>query len=370
LGLAVLGVVTLGLAPLAGEVRAAVGWNLTASPLTLILDRDQVLTFRATDTAAGFDIACVRISISNDIEVRSASVTATSGPRPWTVSHSKSGGSGTRVSAINPNDLAPLGPGDWVEFEVDVTADELGLETLTALAYEDDSCTGPALSAIALVLTIVALPIQTPVPTPTPAPSAPPTPSPSPAPSIVPIPSLVPSILPSAAPSLRPSIEPTATPSASPAPSIVPSPLPGEPEPPRSPAPSADPASASPAPSPAAIVPPAGPPGPGGPPAPSDDAGTSGAPSAGTGQARPGLTARQGDPIGGSGFETITFIGDGFTWLIPTFVAGVPGIIIALVLALQVVAGTVWLPSVRRLRREDDARQRRLRAWLDARPRP
>jgi hypothetical protein len=74
-------------------------------------------------------------------------------------------------------------------------------------------------------------------------------------------------------------------------------------------------------------------------------------------------------PVEASGFEAITFLEGDYAWLVPTFAGGVPGILIAVILAIQVGAGGVWLPSVRKMRREDLARERQLRAWLEARPR-
>ena len=82
-----------------------------------------------------------------------------------------------------------------------------------------------------------------------------------------------------------------------------------------------------------------------------------------------GLTAWGGGRIDASGLDAISFMDNGFAWFIPGFAAGVPGLLIILVLLLQMAAGSAWLPAVRRLRGDQRDRDKRLRAWLEARPR-
>ena len=51
-----------------------------------------------------------------------------------------------------------------------------------------------------------------------------------------------------------------------------------------------------------------------------------------------------------SDFAALSLLGDGYAWLVPSFVAGVPGVLIVLIILLQMLGGIIWAPSIRRLR--------------------
>jgi hypothetical protein len=62
------------------------------------------------------------------------------------------------------------------------------------------------------------------------------------------------------------------------------------------------------------------------------------------------IVLQQGDEFVTAGFGALTLLGDGYAWFVPTFVAGVPGVLIIVILAFQLFGGMIWTPSVRRLR--------------------
>ena len=45
------------------------------------------------------------------------------------------------------------------------------------------------------------------------------------------------------------------------------------------------------------------------------------------------------------GFGAVSLLGDGYGWLVPTFVAGVPGLLIVLIILIQLLGGVIWTPS-------------------------
>jgi hypothetical protein len=51
----------------------------------------------------------------------------------------------------------------------------------------------------------------------------------------------------------------------------------------------------------------------------------------------------------GLGFQSLGLLGDGYAWLVPGLVAGVPGLLLFLLVLGQVVLGVGWLPNAGRL---------------------
>jgi len=58
--------------------------------------------------------------------------------------------------------------------------------------------------------------------------------------------------------------------------------------------------------------------------------------------------------VGGTGLDSLDL------WLVPGAVIAGPGLLALLWLAIQVLAGMVWLPAARRVRGEDSRRRHRL----------
>lgn len=51
----------------------------------------------------------------------------------------------------------------------------------------------------------------------------------------------------------------------------------------------------------------------------------------------------------GTGIASLAALGSSEVWVVPGLVAGVPGLLILLLLAAHVLLGVSWLPGVRRL---------------------
>jgi hypothetical protein len=200
---------------------------------------------------------------------------------------------------------------------------------------------------------------STPTPVPTPKPTPKPTPRPTPAPT--PLPPLP--TLPLPTNSLpQPSPPPARPPSAAPTPSSAaanPSATPAAGEPSAAPRSSPGPSGQEqerPSPRPSAgagpDVPPAGPDG-----APSAPGGVNvsdGAPVSLDGPIFPvdSTTGQVGVEIGG-----IDFLANP-VWAVPAASIAGPGLLVLLWLALQAIGAAAWMPSVRRLRKDEDARTR------------
>lgn len=325
----------------APEVLAASGWTLTHTPNEVKEGRQQVFTLRATDTDGSGDIGCVVIMVPGTFTVQGAAVTDTSAAEPWMASRETVGGK-TRVLVFNVDEDAKLKEGDWVQFTVTATGVDTGSHTWTGDAIQGEDCSGDAfLPQIDLAVTVT--PVPTPAPTPAPTPV--PTPAPTPAPTPSPTPGATARPTPTPGATARPTPTRTSTPvAATPAtnataapspstsvassPSIAPSPTPSAPE-------------ASDRAAPVAATRPGG--GPGG-----IDPGTlsSGEPDSAA------IVVQLDDEFDTSGFAAISLLGDGYAWFVPTFVAGVPGLLIVLIMLTQLLGGVAWTPAIRRLRSE------------------
>ena len=159
-------------------------------------------------------------------------------------------------------------------------------------------------------ITVRPKPASTPVPTPSPTATPEPTPRPTPEPTPKPTPESTP----------RPTPEPTPKPTPRPT---------RQPAPTDSPSPTEDAESATPA---GVVIGPDG--GSGGPP-------------------RDTLVIQRA-PTGGTSSDSVTLDAglaaafDGFTWQVPMLVLTVPGLLVVLAVGLQILAGAVWIPVMRR----------------------
>jgi hypothetical protein len=61
------------------------------------------------------------------------------------------------------------------------------------------------------------------------------------------------------------------------------------------------------------------------------------------------MTADGGDAAVSVGFDAgVAAAFDGFSWQVPALVISVPGMLVVIAVALQVLGGLAWLPVVRR----------------------
>lgn len=356
---------------LPATVLAARAWTLTASPSTLSEGQQAAVTLTVTNTgtdSGGDELTCVRISIPASFSVASATIVSVKGvtsaaTHGWTVVASS-----TVVTFKNPSDKNPLvGPpiGDSAVFRISGTASSPGAMTWTASGADkpggatSTSCGSGTFPTKTLTFNVdpsatpaptpTATPRPTPIPTPAPTPAPTPRPTPTPAPTLTPAPS--PSRTPQ--PTVRPSPTATSTPSVTPVP--VPSASASGPPPSASPSGAAHPSVA-----------------PGGPPTLGSGGGTpSAAPGAGDTTGGSGGRTDQGGgppvdplvipPASSSGGAATTAEGLDTTasdallnlgllgWTVPALALSVPGILVVIVVALQLVGGVAWLPVARRI---------------------
>lgn len=55
--------------------------------------------------------------------------------------------------------------------------------------------------------------------------------------------------------------------------------------------------------------------------------------------------------VAGLGIDALALLGDGQMWFVPAFVVSVPGLLVILAIALQMIGGLAWLPVMRRTMR-------------------
>jgi outer membrane biosynthesis protein TonB len=303
--------------PAAGAVRT---WTLTRSPAAITAGSRTAVTLVVTDTGGSggsSPLGCLTVAIPSGFGVSSASVTAAPAGKTWAASVAGAGPATVTVRAAS--DKARLVGGsrrESVTFRVAVTGRSPGAFAWTGTAYADRSCSRSLGGSQRLTVTVTAAPTPRPTPKPTPRPTAKPTPRPTPAPTPKPKPSPTPPAEPAA--SLGPSTAPTLPPPASPVP------------PTSGPNASATPRP-TPSPTPVAALP-AGPLTPGGPP-PDEFV------VAGSGPARDEISIGLGDlgPL------------VSLEWLVPAAVLAVPGLLLVVAVAAQVVGGIVWVPVSRRV---------------------
>jgi hypothetical protein len=68
-----------------------------------------------------------------------------------------------------------------------------------------------------------------------------------------------------------------------------------------------------------------------------------------------------GSGLVGLGSEVLALLDDPFLWFVPGAVVGVPGLLVLLWIALQMVGALAWVPAVRRMSGEPVAAGRRRR---------
>ena len=301
-----------------GLALGAADWSMTRSPSSI--PKLSTATFTIVATNAGSEnqataVGCINLAIPSQFNVNSATVTNASG-HSWTASFSNSGGPGTTVSvqATAANQRLTAAAIESVTFAVNVTAgSNPGAHTWTGNAFNGHGCSGSYGEPIAVTVTITGAPAPTPVPTP--RPTVRPTPVPTP---VTGTPKPTPA---------GPGATPQQTQAATPDSSASETPTSSSQEPYVSP-------SASEA-------------------APGQTPG-------GTGSAAPSPVLSLGhapdEPIAPLSFD-FAFFGMQFEWFIPGLAIGVPGLLLILAIALQMVGALAWLPAVRRLLGGSDSRR-------------
>ncbi len=319
-GIAGLSLLALFLA--AAPVSADTPWTISASPTSLVEGRQTqvVLTVRGGTVP----IELIEVNLPSGYTVAAAAPIVAPHGGKWTATIS-----GTRVTFWLNAEPQRIVAGDLATFSITVTPTTTSPQAWTATACQSDGDVPPCLpgapGAQLPPFTILPAPTATPTPPPTPMPTPAPTPRPTPEPTPVASSATTATTAPTRTPteSSRPA-QPTSALSSSPAPS--PSASDAQPSYPIATAPNG-----SPAPVPGAAVSTAGPDAPFG---------------TGTQVEIPQF------PTGGSvdlselgGFASL----GGYSWLVPGFFIGLPGLMILLVVFLQLASGAFFVPVVRRV---------------------
>jgi len=362
-GVAVVLVSTLWLAH-APPAAALLGWSLSGSHTavqagqltvaTLRVSNDNLLSILGVD-----DIGCVHVDVPSAFDIQSAGTTKGS----WVAGYS-----GSRAVIHSTSGGARLGVGESVTFTITALAKTAGSFSWSVRVIRDQDCDGSYItSAETFSVSVAPAPTPAPTPTPTPAPTATPRPTPVPTPRptptsalpmpTAPLPSLPTLPLPSL-PAPSRSLPAAATPSPTPRP---PSSAPDD----REASPSRT-APASTSGSPSASARPSGQQGSDprdgldGAPGPADGPNGGGAAPAAPDREEPVTLDGQlfpTDATGGLGVELagVDLFGNA-VWAIPAATVAGPGLLVLLWLFLQGVGAAAWMPSVRRLRGEDETR--------------
>ena len=296
-------------------------WTFVVVPLTATAGQGTAFTMTATNVAGPDDLGCMEVALPSSFAIGSVSDPVASNGDDWVATQS-----GTTVEVHSLSGGGRLNIGESVTFQVTATPSKAGVTSWPNHAHRQQDCSG---------LTEVGLPVQVVVVPPlvaTPAPTPRPTPSPTARPTVRPSPtaSLPSSLAP--VPSLKPSASATTTAS-----QAVNS---------QRPRPSAS-ASASSAPTATQL--------PGG-------AVATASPGAGAVGGPPSSQAPRVAPDPGAitiGPGTLNVLDGIGTWSVPAAVVGVPGLLVVLWVALQTVGALAWIPAVRRLRGDEDARRQR-----------
>jgi hypothetical protein len=351
----------------ATPAAALLGWSATGSHTAVQAGQQTVATIRVSNdnllSLLGVDdIGCVHVNVGATFEIQS--VTSSNGS--WIGSHA---GGLAVIHADSGGDR--LNVGQSVTFSITALAKSAGSFPWSVRVIRDQDCDGSYISGTETITVNVApaptpAPTPTPTPVPTPTPRSTPTPMPTPTPTpLLPLPTLpLPSLPPPSIPLPLPLPLPGST-APTPSPGVVPpsaAPASDEPDaaPSSTPTPSGTERGSRP-PSSGAVpdgsLPELGgaPPGPGG--GTADDApatGFGGVPVTVDGRLFPidSTTGDVGVEIGGIGFLANP------VWAVPAATIAGPGLLVLLWLFLQAVGAAAWMPSVRRLRRDEDARTR------------
>jgi hypothetical protein len=352
---------------------ASLLWTLVASPLTVVAYQSTTFTFTATNLDALGLLGCLEVDLPSSIQIAGTGTPSASNGASWT---SSINGNAVLVHSISSGGRLSLL--QTVTFTIQARPTAPGSFTLPNHSHVRADCTGTDQPGVALPITVLPGATPTPVPTLTPTPTPKPTPSPTPRPTPTPTSTPTPTPTPTASPAptlpLPTEPLPTLPLPTEPLPSILPTtpPLPGETatptptdgvhaaSPSRSPSPGlaggTQPTSASPrasaSPSASRSADPLAAPGPasGGP-----SSGGSGEGSAG---AAPPLRLEPEELKLNA--ELFDLLGPQ-VWFVPAAAIGAPGLLVLLWVALQTFGTLAWLPSVRRMRGQEERRSARSR---------
>jgi len=345
LGTAVLAMFLL-LVPMATVTATVKSWSADANPSVVHLPSTKVLV---TATNLGIDssstaIGCVKISIPADVGVIGADIALEPVGKSWVVA--TSGGNPAVVTAHAVTNADWLTGGtvqESIGIAVTAAPSSNGSTTWTATAFRTKNCTLASTEVIAMSLDVIGA-AATPTPTPKP------TPTPTPKPTATPVPTANPTPSPATA-------TPTPLPAATPVPPGATSAPPG-----------ATATATQPATGPLSSTSTASPDGsaiPGTSPDPTIDTSAGGSPGP-TSSPDPGAlggVTSGGDSGGPSdaftiGGTSIDEIGDlsgelsasvlGVEWAVPAIIMAVPGLLLIIVILIQAMGASVWLPIVRR----------------------
>ena len=324
------------LAPTATVMAAVKTWSAVADPGIVHQPATAVLV---TATNLGIDspsaaIGCVKISIPADVDVLGSTIVSEPAGKSWVVA--ASGGSPTVVTAhavTNADWLVGGSAQESVGIVIAAAPSSNGATTWTATAYRTKNCTLASAEVVNLVLDVIG-PSATPKPTPAPTPQPTPTPTPQPNPTPTPQPNPTPT------PTTRPGATPAPTSAGvSPGSSTLPSSSPGAST---NPVPSADSTPGT------STDPSSGP--------------TAGLDASGIPVAPGGFDGGGGTPgspdeftMGGTAAGEIrdltgelSLSGLGVEWAVPAIVMTVPGLLLIIVILIQAMGASAWLPIARR----------------------
>lgn len=315
----------------AAPAAALLGWSVSGSHTAVQSGQETVATLQVSNdnllSALGVDdIGCVHVDLPSSFAIQSVSTTRSE----WVAGHS-----GGRAVVRSTSGGARLNVGESVTFSITALAQTAGTFSWSVRVIRDHDCNGGYLTGTG-TFTVTVGPSPTPTPTPTP---------------LLPLPSLP-------LPSL-----PAPTPSSSAVTSPSPTPRPSAPAPDESPSPTASPSPDEPSATPRSrqeggdpvdrglnvpAGPADGPTGGDGLPAATER----GVPVTPDGRLFPTdpATGEVGVDIGG-----VDLFGDA-VWAVPAATIAGPGLLVLLWLALQAIGAAAWMPSVRRLRGEQEAR--------------
>lgn len=335
----------VALALLAAPVLGAQSFVVSAYPTELVADATTSITITVTNTGSGknSDISCVQFAVRSTFKVVAAAIVSVHGARSgaafdaWDVVWPGA----SRVTFKDPQADYPLVGGqpgaDQAVFRIRGYATGTGQLSWAVGAHDvpdtssTTTCSGTSSSGSLSFVVVDAAPTPTasPRPTPTPTPTTKPTPRPTPSPTRTPSP--VPTASPAPSHTAQPSPTPTATavppsppPPGSP-PRDRPTPLPTErPSPP----PTVQPTSES------------------TPPATHSPQLVLGTGSDHTGNGQPQQLASGLDGAVSNALQALP--GGALAWTYPALITAVPGILVLLAIAAQMLGALAWIPIVRR----------------------
>lgn len=328
-------------------------WTLVATPLTATTGAAATFTLTATnedplaDLSGPSRIGCIVVDVPGNFGVLSAAILSAPGST-WSAARA-----GNRVTVRASSGGDRLRTLDSLRFTVGTAVVSAGSLAWSARAFVSTNCTGsgavlglpPVIVVTGPTVTPTPVPTPPPTPAPTPRPTPPPTPQPTPNPTTRPPPASTSRPTPDPTPRDTPDASVTATPTPADSPRVLPSGSPiatpgaasatppstgaslgGDPSPPGNQ--SADPTPTAPIAGGIVLGPDEGPQGP--------DEGNEA-------NIEP-IEVRLG-PLG--------LLGGIDIWAIPGLVIGLPGLLVALLVAVQALGALAWLPAIRRLRGSD-----------------